>query len=51
MTMGTVFQCRGVLSYVKALQGLGRLNVSMVLWIQESVVQWFEDSDEGASPN
>ena len=27
------------------------LDVSVVLWVQESVVQWFEDSDEGVSPN
>ena len=37
--------------HVKALQGLGMLDVSVVLCRQESVVQWFEDSDEGASPN
>ena len=27
------------------------LDVSVVLCAQESVVQWFEDSDEGMSPN
>ena len=38
-------------SIVKALQGLGMLDASMVLWVQESVIQWFKDSDEGVSPN
>ena len=38
-------------TFVKALQGLGMLDVSVVLCAQESVVQWFEDSDEGMSPN
>ena len=39
-------------SCVKALQGLGELDVSMVLWRQGfSEVQWFDDLDEGASPN
>ena len=36
---------------VKALQGLDMLDVSVKLCVQESVVQGFEDSDEGASPN
>ena len=36
---------------VKALQGLGMLGMSVVLCRQESVVQWFEGSDEGVSPN
>ena len=36
---------------VKALQGLGMLDVSVVLWGKRSVVQWFEDSDEGVNPN
>ena len=37
---------------VKALQGLGMLNVSVVLWVQGfSEYKWFSDSDEGVSPN
>ena len=36
---------------VKALQGLGMLSVSVMLWVQESVVQWFESSEEGVSPS
>ena len=36
---------------VKALQGPGMLDVSVELWVQESVVQWFNGSDEGTSPN
>ena len=36
---------------VKTLQGLGMLGVSVVLCVQESVVQWFEVSDEGTSPS
>ena len=31
MIVGAVFWCRGVLSYVKTLQGLGMLDVSVVL--------------------
>ena len=31
MTMGAVFWCKRVLSYVKALQGLGMLGVSVEL--------------------
>ena len=31
MTMGAVFWCRGVLSYVKVLQDLGMLDVSVKL--------------------
>ena len=38
-------------SSVKVLQDLDMLDVSVELWIQESVVQWFRDSDEGASPS
>ena len=41
----------GVLSYVKALQDLGMLDVSVSCESKGSVVQGFEDSDEGASPN
>ena len=40
-----------IILVVKALQGLGVLDVSMVLWVQGSVIQWFKDSDEDASPN
>ena len=36
---------------VKALQGLGMLDVSVVLWVQGSVTQWFDGSDEGVSPS
>ena len=37
---------------VKALQGLGMLDMSMVLWVQGfSEFTWFDDSEEGASPN
>ena len=36
---------------VKALQGLGMLNMSVVLWVQGSVAQWFDGSDEGTSPS
>ena len=40
------------MSYVKALQGLGMLNVSVVLWVQGfSEYKWFGDLDEGTSPN
>ena len=39
------------LTDVKVLQDLDMLDVSVELWIQESVVQWFRDSDEGASPS
>ena len=37
---------------VKALQGLGMLDVSVVLWVQGfSEFKWIDDSDEGMSPN
>ena len=36
---------------VKAVQSLDMLDMSVVLCVQESVVQWFKDSDEGTSPS
>ena len=36
---------------VKALQGLGALDVSVSCEGKDSVVQCFESSDEGASPS
>ena len=38
--------------FVKALQGLGMLDVSVVLWVQGfSEFKWVGGSDEGTSPN
>ena len=40
------------MSYVKALQGLGMLDVSVVLWVLGfSEFRWFTGAEEGASPN
>ena len=41
-----------VTSIVKALQGPGVLDMSVMLWMQGfSEYKWFDDLDEGTSPN
>ena len=46
-----ILASEGLATPVKALQGPDLLDVSGYLWMQGSVVQWFDNSDEGASPS